>query len=129
MGVEPAVGVHAGVEDQANVIAMRENSVHELPAQLAELFLALRIPEKILAALADRNVGVHAAAVHAHDGLGEKTCAKLHIRGYLAADQLVELNLICSSDHLSIAIVDLELLRRDFRMIFLVLKIHGALYF
>src|SRR4029077_6967128 len=109
MGVEPAVGVHAGVEDQANVIAMGENSVHELPAELAKFLFPFGIPKQVLPFFADRHVGVHSASVHAHDGLGEKTCAKPHIRGYLAADQLVELNLICSSDHLSIAIVDLEL--------------------
>ena len=39
---------------------------------LAELFFALGIPEDVLAVFADGNVGVHAAAVHAHDRLGQE---------------------------------------------------------
>ena len=46
--------------------------------QLADLLLPFRIPEKILAVLADGNVGVHSAAVHAHYRLGQKTRRHAH---------------------------------------------------
>ena len=40
--------------------------------QLAELLFALGIPEQVLAVFADGDVGVHAAAVHADDRLGQE---------------------------------------------------------
>src|SRR5689334_10291556 len=129
MWIEPAIRIDAGVEYEANVVAVGQDTIQELPPQLAQLFLALRVPEKVLAVLADRNVGVHAAAIYSHDGLREKTRGEPHIRGHLATDQLVELNLIRSSHHLSIAIVDLELRWRDLWMILLVLEAHRTLYF
>ncbi len=39
------------------------------------------------------------------------------------------MNLVGSGDHFAVAIVDFELRRRDFRVIFLVLEAHGALDF
>ncbi len=51
---------------------MREDAIDKRPAHLAELFFALRVPEQILPALADGNIGVHAAAVHAHHRLRQK---------------------------------------------------------
>ena len=98
-------------------------------ANLLDLLFALRIPEHVLAVLADRNVGVHAAAVHAHDRLGQEARGQPHLGGHLAADQLVELDLIGRGDHFGVAVVDFELRRRDFRMVLLVLEAHGALHF
>ena len=99
------------------------------PSHLAELLLALRIPEQVLAVLADRNVGVHAAAVDADHRLGQERCRQPHVGRHLAADQLVELNLIGRGDDFAVAVVDFELRRRDFRVVLLVLEAHGALHF
>src|SRR5712664_1502829 len=101
MWIEPTIRIDAGVEYQAKIIPVGQDAVHELPAHLAEFLLALRIPEKILAALTAR-------AVHTHDWLGQKARAQSHVRRDLAADQLVELNLIRGGDHFSITIIDLE---------------------
>ena len=49
--------------------------------------------------------------------------------GDLAADQLVELDLIGGGDHFAVAVVDFELRRRDFGVILFVLETHGALHF
>ncbi len=49
--------------------------------------------------------------------------------GNLAANQFVELDLIGGRDDFAIAVIDFELRRRDFRVIFFILKTHGALYF
>ena len=59
-----------------------------------QLFLSLGIPEQVLAALADRNVGVHAASVDADDRLGQEAGGHAQAGGHLAADQFVELNLV-----------------------------------
>src|SRR6266849_8730730 len=129
MGVEAAIGVDTGVEQQADVVAVGQNSVNEGPAKLAEFFLALRIPEKVRAIRGNGNVGVHAAAVDADDRLGKETCGESHFVGDLAADELVELDLIGSGDDFAVAVVDFELRGRDFRVIFFILEAHGALHF
>ena len=49
--------------------------------------------------------------------------------GDLAAEQLVQLNLVGSSNHLAVAEVDFELRGRDFGVVLLVLEAHGALHF
>src|SRR5713101_329577 len=108
---------------------MRKNAVHELPAKFAELLFALGVPEQVLAVFADRNVGVHAAAVDANDRLRQKASGESHVGGHLAANQLVKLNLVGGGDHFTIAIVDFELRRRNFRVVFLVLEAHGSLDF
>src|SRR5277367_3385000 len=46
--IEAAVRVDARIHQQAKIIAMRQNAVHEVPAKLGELFLSLRIPENVL---------------------------------------------------------------------------------
>ena len=104
-------------------------AVHELPGELAHLLFALGIPHLILPALAHRHVGVHAAAVHAHDRLGQETGGQPHVGGHLAADQLVKLNLVGGGDHFRVAVVDFELRGRDFGVVLLILEAHGALHF
>src|ERR1700737_653447 len=84
--VEAAISVHAGIEQQTNIVAVRENAIHKRPAEFAEFFLSLGIPEKILTILADRNVGMHAAAVDADNGLGEEGGRKAHLVCGLTAD-------------------------------------------
>ena len=86
MRVEAAVGVHARIQQQANIVAMRKNLVDEAPAELAEFFFAFRIPEKILPGFADGNVGVHAAAVHADNRLRQEAGRETHLRGDLTAN-------------------------------------------
>ena len=72
---------------------------------------------------------MHAASIHAHDGLGKEAGREAHAGGHLAADQLVELDVIGSRNHFGVAVVDLKLRRRDFRMVLLVLEAHRALHF
>ena len=61
--------------------------------------------------------------------MGRKRRGQAHVGGDLAADQLVELNLVGGGDDFAVAVVDFKLRRRDFRVIFLVLEAHGALHF
>ena len=49
--------------------------------------------------------------------------------GDLAAEQLVELDLVGRGHDLSVAVVDFELAGRNFGVILLVLEAHGALHF
>ena len=86
MRVEATVGVHAGVEHQANVVGVCENAVHEAPGHLAEFFFAFGVPEKILAAFVDAYVGVHAVAVYTDDRLWQKAGGEPHFSGDLATD-------------------------------------------
>ena len=58
-----------------------------------------------------RHVGVHAAAVDADDGLGQEAGGHAHGVGHLAADQLVELDLVGGGDHFAVAVVDFKLRR------------------
>src|SRR6476646_5604759 len=109
MRIKPAIGIHAGVEHQANVVAVGENAVDKRPAQLAQLFFALRVPEKVLAVFADGNVGVHAVAVHANHRLGQERCGQSHAGGDLAADQLIELDLVGGGNDFAIAVIDFKL--------------------
>ncbi len=127
--VQPAIGVHAGVENQAEVVAVGKDAIDEGPAHFAELLFALRIPEEVLAVLAHRDIGVHAAAVHAHHRLGQEAGGQSHLGGDLAADELVQLDLVGCGHDFAVAVVDLELRRCDFGMILFVLEAHGALYF
>ena len=97
---------------------------------MLSLLFALRIPEEVLAVLADGDVGVHAAAVDAHDRLRQEADAvKPMLGGHLAADQLVELDLVGGRHHFAVAVVDFELRRRDFRVVLFVLEAHRALHF
>jgi len=70
---------------------------------------------------------VHAAAVDADDGLGQEGRGHPHAGCDLATEQFVELDLVGRGDGLDVAVVDLELRRRDFRVVFLVLEPERAL--
>ncbi len=103
MRIEPAIRIHARIQQQADIVAMRQNAIRKLPRQLRDLLLALRIPEQVLAALGDRHIRVHAAAVHAHNRLRQEARRHAHLRRHLAADQLVQLNLVRSGNHFAVA--------------------------
>jgi len=90
------------------------------------LLFALFVPEEVGLALGDGGVGVHAAAVHAHDGLGQEAGGVDHIGSDLAGQQLIELNLVDRSHRFGVAVVDLKLVGSDFRVILLVLESHGS---
>src|ERR1700722_9591223 len=107
--IEAAIRIDTGIEQQADVVAVSQNSIAKTPAHLAQLFFTLRIPKKILALVADRNVGVHAAPVYAHNRLGQKRRGESHVGCDLAADQLVNLNLIGGGDDFAVSVVDFEL--------------------
>ena len=72
MRIEPAIGIHAGIQHQADIVAVvRMRSMNDQPILLS-FSSPLAIPEEVLAVLAHRNVGVHAAAVDADHGLGQE---------------------------------------------------------
>ena len=62
-------------------------------------------------------------------GFGKKLAVMPELGRDLAADQLVELDLVGGGDDLAVVVVDLELRRRDFGMVLLVLEAHRALNF
>ncbi len=72
---------------------------------------------------------MHAAAIHAHHRLRQKRRRESQIRGHLPANQFIKLNLIRGRDHFAVTVIDFELRRRNFRMVFLVLEAHRALHF
>src|ERR1017187_923752 len=129
MRVQPPVRIHARVPQQADIVAMRQDPVHELPGELADLLFALGIPEEVLPVLHHRYVGVHPAAVHPHHRLRQKARRQPHPRGHLPANQLVQLYLVRRRHHFRIAVVDLKLRRRHLRVVLLVLKPHRPLHF
>ena len=114
---------------EAEIERVGQDAVEEVPAELGELLLALFVPEQIGLALGDGDVGVHAAAVDAHHGLGQEAGRVAHVVGDLAGEQLVELDLVGRGHHFAVAVVDFELAGRDFGVILLVLEAHGALHF
>src|SRR5579885_1210254 len=85
------------------------NAVHKVPSKAGEVFLALRVPEKVLAIFADRNVRVHAASVHANNRLRQEGGSQPEPGCNLATDQLVDLDLVSSTQHFTIAVIDLKL--------------------
>ena len=72
---------------------------------------------------------MHAAAVDAHHRLGQEARRQPHAGGDLAADQLVELDLVGRGHDFGVAVVDFELRGRDFGVVLFVLEAHGALHF
>src|ERR1019366_2288565 len=94
-----------------------------------KLLLALLIPHEIDLVLGDGDVGVHAAAVDADDGLGQEAGGVANVVGNLTREQLVELDLVCSSDNFAVAVVDFKLAGRNLWVILLVLEAHRALHF
>src|SRR5262249_4251057 len=127
--IQTAIRIHARIEKQAEVVAVRQDSIDEFPTKLAELLFALGIPEEVLPVFAHRNVGVHAAAVDADDRLGQEAGGEAHVRRNLPADQLLTRDLGGPRYYFSITVVDLKLRWRDFRVILFILEAHGALHF
>src|SRR4051812_32754404 len=72
---------------------------------------------------------MHSASVYADNGLGQEGRGEAHPGGDLTANKFVDLNLVGSSNYVGVAVVDLELRGRDFRVILFVLEPHGALNF
>ena len=72
---------------------------------------------------------MHAAAVHAHHRFRQEAGGQPHVGRDLAANQLVDLDLVGGSHNFAVAVVDFKLRGRDFRMVLLVLEAHGALHF
>jgi len=71
---------------------------------------------------------VHTAAVDSYDRLWQEGRGQSHIACDLAADQFVELDVVGSGYGLGVAVVDLELRRRDLRVVLFVLEAHGPLH-
>ena len=71
---------------------------------------------------------MHTVAVHAGDGLGQEAGGHVKGVGHLAADQLVEHNLVGSDRGFGVGVVDLELRRRDLGVVFLVREAQRALH-
>ncbi len=108
---------------------MSQDAVEEVPPELGQLFLALFVPEEVLFALGNRDVGVHTAAVNAHDRFGQETGREAHVVGNLPAQELIELHLVGSGHHFGVIEVNLKLAGRHFRVVLLILKTHGPLDF
>ena len=72
MRIEATERIHAGIEQQAGIVAVGQEAIDELPAEFAEFLLALGVPEQVLAILAHRNVGVHAAAIDSYHRLRQE---------------------------------------------------------
>src|SRR6202041_2257645 len=51
--IQTAIGIHAGVQQQADVIAMSKDAIEEWQYHLNELFFGFRVPDQVLAVLAD----------------------------------------------------------------------------
>ena len=88
---------------------MGKNTIHKRPAQLAQLLFALWIPEQILAAFADGNIGMHAIAVYTHHRFRQEASSQTHVGRNLAAHQFVKLNLVGRSHHFPVSVIDFEL--------------------
>ena len=85
MRIEPAISIDARIQEQANVVAVGQNSIHERPARVAEFLFSLGIPEQILS-IADGHIGMHAAPVYANHRLRQKRGGQAHVGGHLTAD-------------------------------------------
>ena len=109
---------------------MGQNPVDKLPGQLRDLVLALRVPEQVLPVLGLTDTLVCMPLPFTPtNGLGRKHAVSPMLRGHLAANQLVDLDLIGGRYHFAVAVVDLELRRRNLRVVFLVLEAHRPLHF
>ena len=126
--IEAAIGIDAGVEDEAEIERVAEDAIKELPAEFGELLLALFVPEEIGLALRDRDIGVHAAAVDSGYGFGKEAGAVAVVVGDLTAEELVELNLVGRGHNFGVSEVDFELAGCDLGMVLFVLETHGALH-
>src|SRR4026209_809252 len=78
--VEAAVRVDARVEDQADVVGVRQDPVQEAPGEARQAVLALLVVEGVLALLRDRHVGVAAVAVDVLHRLGQEGRGHVHLR-------------------------------------------------
>ncbi len=72
---------------------------------------------------------MHAVAVDADDGLGQEGGRAAHACRYLAADELVELDLVSGGNYFTVAVINFELRGSDFGVVLLIFKAHRALYF
>src|SRR6266511_801416 len=86
--VEPAVRVDAGIQHQTDIIRAGQNAIDELPTRVRETLGPSAI-EDVLAILRDRQVGVHTAAIHSGNRLGQEAGGHPELVGYLAVYQLV----------------------------------------
>ncbi len=86
MRIQTAIRIHAGIQQQTKIVAMGQNAIAERPRKFAQLLLALWIPEKVFAFLADGNIGVHAATVDANHRLGKERRGTSHAGCHLAAN-------------------------------------------
>ena len=127
--IETAIGVDAGFSSRQ--ISLPWVSMRSTNSQPSLLIFSSPFgsQKRFLPLLLIGDVGVHAAAVDADHRLGQEACGQSHVARHLAADQLVELDLVGRGNHLRVVVVDFELRRRDLGVIFFVLEAHGALDF
>ena len=71
MRVEAAVGVYAGVEEQANIVRTGDNAIDGAPRQRVS-FSSPAGSQKGASLFADGDVGVHAATIDSDHRLGRK---------------------------------------------------------
>ncbi len=116
------------VEDQAEVVGVRQDALDEAPARGCQAVLALLVVEEVLPLAGQRHVGVHAVAVDPGDRLGQEAGGHFHPRRDLTRQQLVELHLVGGDGRLGVGVVHLELRRRHFGMVLLVGEAHRPLH-
>jgi len=93
MRVETAVGIYAGVEDQAQSLPWVR--MRSTKSQANELTFSSPLGSRTGSCVFhNRHVGVHAGAIHPHDGLGQETRRQSHLAGDLTTDQFIKLDLI-----------------------------------
>ena len=108
---------------------MRKNSVDESPPILLSFSSPFGSQKRFLPSSLMETLVCMPLPLTPTTGFGRKRGGEAHVGCDLAADQLVELNLIGGGDNFTVPVVDFKLRRRDFGMILLILKSHGALHF
>ena len=128
-GIEAAVAVDGAVGDQAEIACVIEKFVDDVPAEGGELAVTCGVVHQVAPFVKYGEVGMHAGAVDFHHRFGKKRCRETAHGGNLAGEELVELDLVACHEAFRTAVVEFELGRGDFGMIFFVFKAEGALGF
>lgn len=127
MRVETSIGVHTGVENEADFRCVIEQARYHFPRKLGESVGAFGSIEDIFAVFFDGEVEVHSASVDAGNRFGEKGRRHTHRFGHLSADKFVEGDIVARTHNRHMAEVEFELRGRHLRVILFVFKSHGAL--
>ena len=115
-GHQALVRIHERVGDRAEALRVLQQSADVVQARLAQLNLVLRIEERVLAALEERLMRVHARAVHAEDRLRHEGRVQVVVQRHVLDDEAARAHVVRRRQHIVIVKIDLVLARRDFVM-------------